>query len=500
MRAISLVNRIEFQFMGNVARNAITLGDVDNDGCNELIIGNTKGEVAIFKGRERIQKIIDLTFVSCVAVGDIFNKQKNSLVIVTTDGWCYIYETVDNHSKQTEETEKTDEELSQVDGQVQSGENLEHSTESSKSQTEKDENQQLVCVHIQRIPANAKNIVLGDIDDDGMIEMILGLTDRVVRSYRWINEPTKSSIEANISYDAGEENNVQCRGKLIALSKWECANQIGSITLHHTGDGKPSLLIAQPGGTFMRIKCQPEEISTGQENLEHSNSSSAPSDTIPGSAVDYQFLGISRMRNQNISTEILGDFKTGNLEGSNESDRGSLKDGESSQVVKRCPYAVATLDGTIMLVQDEVILWAIAVDHQIFALTKLDVTGNGSDDIVVCSWDGQTYILDQDKNCVRFHLDEPVQAFHSGHYNLTVNEQAVTCLVYITFKNSVILYYDIPLTELKCRKYEPALELLSEVYVKAGKTQDKAMDTVKNLDKKNRNYLIQHLLYNVKKS
>jgi hypothetical protein len=216
--------------------------------------------------------------------------------------------------------------------------------------------------------------------------------------------------------------------------------------------------------------------------------------------VDYQFLGISRMRNQNISTEILGDFKTGNLEGSNESDRGSLKDGESSQVVKRCPYAVATLDGTIMLVQDEVILWAIAVDHQIFALTKLDVTGNGSDDIVVCSWDGQTYILDQDKNCVRFHLDEPVQAFHSGHYNLTVNEQAVTCLVYITFKNSVILYYDIPLTELKCRKYEPALELLSEVYVKAGKTEDEAMDIVKNLDKKTRNYLIQHLLYNVKKS
>lgn len=49
MRAISLVNRIEFQFMGNVARNAITLGDVDNDGCNELIIGNNRGEVAIFK-------------------------------------------------------------------------------------------------------------------------------------------------------------------------------------------------------------------------------------------------------------------------------------------------------------------------------------------------------------------------------------------------------------------------------------------------------------------
>lgn len=80
---------------------------------------------------------------------------------------------------------------------------------------------------------------------------------------------------------------------------------------------------------------------------------------------------------------------------------------------------------------------AIAVDYQIFALTKLDVTRNGSDDIVVCSWDGQTYIFDQDKNCVRFHLDEPVQAFHSGLYNLSTNEPAVTCLVYVTFKHNV---------------------------------------------------------------
>ncbi|RZC32335.1 integrin-alpha FG-GAP repeat-containing protein 2-like, partial [Asbolus verrucosus] len=343
------------------------------------------------------------------------------------------------------------------------------------------------------------NIVLGDIDNDGMIEMILGLTDRVVRSYRWFNETNKTSniTEENLPQDS---DSVHYFGKLVALNKWECANQIGSITLHHSADGKPSLLIAQPGGTFMRIKCQSEDISQSQDNAESSETSSIPSDSIPGSAIDYQFLGISRMRNQNISTEILGDFKTGNLENSNESDKSSQKSGESSQAVKRCPYAVATLDGTIMLVQDEVILWAIAVDHQIFALSKLDVTGNGVDDIVVCSWDGQTYILDQEKNSVRFHLDEPVQAFHSGYYNLAVNEQPVTCLVYITFKNTVILYYDIPLKELKCKKYEPDLDTLCEMYVKTGKTREEAMDFVKNLDRKTKNHLIQYLLYNVKKS
>lgn len=44
----------------------------------------------------------------------------------------------------------------------------------------------------------------------------------------------------------------------MALNKWECANQIGSITLHHY-DGKAALLIAQPGGTFMRIRCQTDD-------------------------------------------------------------------------------------------------------------------------------------------------------------------------------------------------------------------------------------------------
>lgn len=51
MRAISLVDRLEFDFAGNVLRSAITLGDVDNDGCNELVVGGENGELALFKVR-----------------------------------------------------------------------------------------------------------------------------------------------------------------------------------------------------------------------------------------------------------------------------------------------------------------------------------------------------------------------------------------------------------------------------------------------------------------
>lgn len=79
-------------------------------------------------------------------------------------------------------------------------------------------------------------LLIGDIDNDGNLELVLGLTDRVVRSYRWTQNITG--------------------GKLVCLNKWECANQIGNVTINYDNAQQPSLLISQPGGTFMRIRCQ----------------------------------------------------------------------------------------------------------------------------------------------------------------------------------------------------------------------------------------------------
>lgn len=56
-----------------------------------------------------MQTISGLSFVSCVAVGDILNKNRNSLIIVTADGWCYIYEESENCTSNCEEFERTEE-------------------------------------------------------------------------------------------------------------------------------------------------------------------------------------------------------------------------------------------------------------------------------------------------------------------------------------------------------------------------------------------------------
>lgn len=54
----------------------------------------------------------------------------------------------------------------------------------------------------------------------------------------------------------------------------------------------------------MRIKCNAEDNRLENESCEGDSE-------VAASCVDYQTLGISRMRNQNISTEIIGDLESG---------------------------------------------------------------------------------------------------------------------------------------------------------------------------------------------
>ena len=53
----------------------------------------------------------------------------------------------------------------------------------------------LLCVrpiHTQRIPANVKDVIIGDINGDDSLELVISLTDRVVRTYKWL--PHSSNI------------------------------------------------------------------------------------------------------------------------------------------------------------------------------------------------------------------------------------------------------------------------------------------------------------------
>lgn len=67
----------------------------------------------------------------------------------------------------------------------------------------------------------------------------------------------------------------------------------------------------------------------------------------------------------------------------------------------------------------------------------MDVTGDGNMELIACSWEGHTYILDRYKNAIRFQTQEPVSDFCAGFYKLSHTKEAVPCLIYATFNNKV---------------------------------------------------------------
>ncbi|KAG7170605.1 KICSTOR complex protein ITFG2-like [Homarus americanus] len=471
MRVVSFVNHLELEFEGNINKNAICLGDVDNDGQNELIVGNENGVLAVFKGESSrpVRVGTDLGMVTAIAVGDVFNTGLNVLVVVTGCGYCYIYDFEDDH--------------------------LGESTEKKVLQP----------VHAQRIPSNVKVMLIGDVNGDGFSEMVVALTDRVVRTYRWVN--------------SGDVVGGKPYGKLIGLNKWELGDQIGSITFNKCKDGSPSLLVAQPGGTYFTLKVQP----AGQDS-ELDPFDEQSSELLTKMSLDYEPLASARLRNPNIHTEICGNIRLGKVRPSSYSSEGDANESvkgdalqsnsegaeaatykmpknleprqvrsstdtdEESYDVCLNPrpsvgagcesieggaglasaYALATLDGTLILVYDGKIQWNLQVDHQLFAVCALDVTDNGKDEVVACAWDGNTYIVCQNTDCVRFTFHEPVSAFTAGLYGLRGKQ--VPCLVYATFNNHIYLYHDITLapvvtttiTEIlkKEHKYQQLLETI----------------------------------------
>ena len=81
---------------------------------------------------------------------------------------------------------------------------------------------------------------------------------------------------------------------------------------------------------------------------------------LSGPTLVYHPLGTARARNPGVTTEVLGNISRG-------------KKGEETAMVPNY-YAICTLDGTLTLVDDDKILWSLYVDHQLFTLSKLDVT------------------------------------------------------------------------------------------------------------------------------
>uniref|UniRef100_A0A8K9UHH7 Integrin alpha FG-GAP repeat containing 2 n=1 Tax=Oncorhynchus mykiss TaxID=8022 RepID=A0A8K9UHH7_ONCMY len=268
----------------------------------------------------------------------------------------------------------------------------------------------------QHIPANTKVILISDIDGDGRSELVVGYTDRVVRAFRW-EEPTDSSDLSS--------------GQLVLLKKWLLEGQVDSLSVNPDLEGLPELMVSQPGCGFAILLCTwtqqgSSEVGPGEEAPPTPGSEGPSRDVI-------LHLTTGRIHNKNVSTHLIGSISRGSK-------------GDSS----KCGlFALCTLDGTLKLMDSsEQLKWSVQVDHQLFSLQKLDVTGDGREEVVACAWDGQTYIIDHNRMVVRFQFDENVNAFCAGQYTCKDGKNS-PCLVYVSFNHKIYVYWRVELERME---------------------------------------------------
>ncbi|NWT73347.1 ITFG2 protein, partial [Prunella himalayana] len=387
MRSVSYVQCVALDFAGSLFPHAICLGDADNDTLNELVVGDTNGKLYVYKNDDSKPWAVRSCqgMLTCVRVGDVCNKGKNFVVAVSAEGWFHLFDLTSLNSK--------------------------HPDASGHHELAGAEEQKPVFK--QHIPANTKVMLINDIDGDGKCELVVGYTDRVVRAFRW---------------EDSSENSDHVSGQLILLKKWLLEGQVDSLSVNPGPDGSPELMVSQPGCGYAILLCTWD---TEQRDAATGRDGSAPSSEAPvRDVILHQTSG--RIHNKNVSTHLIGSI----ARGSGENSGSGL-------------FALCTLDGTLKLMEGaDKLLWSVQVDHQLFALEKLDVTGNGHEEVIACAWDGQTYIIDHNRTVARFQADENVSAFCAGLYACKEGSNS-PCLVYVSFSQKIYIYWDVQLERME---------------------------------------------------
>eukprot|EP00040_Diaphanoeca_grandis_P034445 m.213637 g.213637 ORF g.213637 m.213637 type:complete len:522 (-) comp33155_c0_seq7:6-1571(-) len=382
-RAVSLASRVEHRFNGTAFASAVCLGDVDNDGDNELVVASAEGQISIFKGEKREWvSPSGLGTFTCVIVGDVKNSGFNSIVCVTAEGVCSIYQMrivrqrstgVSASTEPTSTPTSVDEVTRQAASQTKEKNALsataarDHFPEANVVvENDKPCITEVSAHYRQRIPVNTKVLLLTDVDGDGANELVIGKTDRVVLTYRW-------------------SDTDEC-----LLPHWtiEFPGQIGSLSSVQTNEGFV-LGVSQPENVLMVIDrngCA-SHITAGVSNV--------VSDAGEG-----------------LSTQVLGGIQVAH--------------GNAPSMTALC-----TMSGLLKVGSVESIKWQLQMDRPLFALAKVDVTDDGCEEIIACAWDGYTAIIDHNQNMIRYEFGRELCAFTAGRYAMAagVNESV---FVYVT--------------------------------------------------------------------
>jgi len=223
-------------------------------------------------------------------------------------------------------------------------------------------------------------------------------------------------------------------GSFVMVRQYSLFSQVGSLALPKLDNSERQLVVSQPNGGYCIAEVFKDNCFA--ELLERTEREDPEIVVIPESINPFQ---PKHSRNYSYtSTEIIGGVK---------------RDGVSGGVIGLC-----TLDGNFMILDDTSVVvvcpkqdW-VPSEHRWFSMAKFDVTNDGDDEIVLCSMNGMTYMIDKIRNIVSYNFNENVAAFCAGPYGPTeTNNVSNNCLCYVTLSGKIHIYYNVWISAMKVK-------------------------------------------------
>ncbi|CAH3155709.1 unnamed protein product [Porites lobata] len=453
-RCVSFVENLQLEISDSLFNESILLADVDNDDDYELVVGQINGDLLIFKGSSQKpwRTCRKLGMITCVGVGDLWNQGENLLFCITAEGWCHMFYI---------RTCSSEDSLEPVSSQL--------------------------------LPSNCKVVLLADVDGDGSLKLITGHADRVVHVHKLqadqnteagvqekllteteedkknVNSATLASSSSQssrqdsskdntkekmerknskqeekvslvdnkngkeqISVKGGSEKPCAFGWHFVSLKSWTVSYQINSLVVFDVMKTR-YLLASQPGGTYVILMSS----ALNQQEAPEEKISCSPSSSI------LNQLPVVWGRNKGIPTNLITlkchDSAATELANS------TLTDQAPSYLV------LCNQDGQLVFMSaNKNHSWSMRVDqgnYKLFALSKLDITKDGNEEVAICSWDGVTYFVDYLRNVVQFKFGENVLAFCAGYYAYNAGKN-LSALVYVTSFNRIVVYWNARLSAM----------------------------------------------------
>jgi len=467
MRSISLVEKIELDYKGSVFQNGMCLLDIDNDEHNEICVCNTDGDLYVFKGIESNKPCFvnkDIGSIVILCGGRLTNDGDNVLCAIDTEGYTSVYNTDIHNGDNTINVEET------------------LSKSPSDSFSTSTSPKELNLYHKEKLSPNSKVGLLQDIDNDGKAELIIGYTDRFVRIFKWqVNdspqlsarsgsissskdehiEQRKATLSFTLSLSKDQKQNEpspkidlnlldqfstssckkvkQSSGSFVLYKQFSLLAQLGSIAICETSEGLNQLIVSQPNGGYCILGVYNQDKNSFSDS-EDSHAPSPTSQVLENYPSFYPINQKSSRSSSHTDTQIIGGIK---------------RNGKETGVLGLC-----TQDGHFMVLDNSMSCSLNPLknisNHRWFGMSKIDATNNGNDEIVLCSMNGMTYIIDKERDIVSFNFNENVASFCAGNYGISETKSSPT-LCYVTLSGRIYIYYNVWISAMKVKCVHGAL-------------------------------------------